>query len=342
MAPRYLTWHDWPLLSRYRERALCLDSRRLCAGGRGLMGGGLLSYLGPATGVYTALERLDGVAYLGQMEIAPQAAVARLTYLAPDEALHAQAPVSGLLAYLAGRAVAHGARYLVAEVPAEAPFLSALHAAGLTPEMTLRLWRWEADGGGEEATPGRWQAADEVTRWEAGRWLHRALSPLARRVWPTEAEVGGVWVYRCGREVWGAALVARGPQGTWAQVALPEGEAGLTALRALVTQLGSSSAMPLFFCAPERDGITAQVLQQGGAVPGPRWVLMVRPLAVTARMPEAVAWRLARWTRLPLLPHTFAIDPLPPGEEEEALMPVGRVRFQGDVENDRFSAFSGV
>ncbi len=289
---RALTWRDLPLLNRYRERVVCLDSRRATIGGGGWLSAGLLALLSPATGIAAVQYAADGARAEGGPLVAvaehnPQNELAGLLYIAPAQALQPQTPLAPLIEALVAHPALRGAHALWAEAPQQAAWLPALRAAGFRVLARQRLWKMASPQTADAA--GRWMWPSAQQRWEADRLYADLTPPLVRHLLPSPAACPTAVVYVEGGHVRGVARWAAGPRGVWAAPVLhPDLEdppAVLASLAAFLQRTGK----PFFFAIRDNQMWLEAALARLEAQPGEPYAFLARWIAqpVTATQPLA-------------------------------------------------------
>jgi len=159
MSVRLFDWRDLPALLRYRNRGLFLDKALVLTRGTILVpAGALFSYFAPATGIFTYLCTDDcgfEKPLIGQVMHTSSSSFARLSFLAPKEALDSNA-FSHLLEYMFGQVGERGAYYLLAEVDEQSTAFETLRQNSFAIYARQRIWQLEGDPIGEiQSTPWR-------------------------------------------------------------------------------------------------------------------------------------------------------------------------------------------
>ena len=138
---RSLDLFDLPTITRYNSEALPLDSARWLTHGSPLDLVNFLAHLNPVKFIYTGVQNGDdGKPLLGGIIKNGSETFARLNYLAPNERLADDGPVTALVEHLAAQAGKWGAFHLVAEVGENAVAYRSLRQAGFSVYAWQRLW----------------------------------------------------------------------------------------------------------------------------------------------------------------------------------------------------------
>jgi len=143
MTIRPFDWRDLPLLYRYRQRGVFLDSAlSLTRGPMLVSAGALLSYFAPATGIFTYLcdrdDRIE-VPMIGQVKHISGSSSAQLSFLAPGTMLES-ASLPSLLDQIAYQIGTRGAFHILAEVDDSCSAFEALRQAGFAVCTRQHIW----------------------------------------------------------------------------------------------------------------------------------------------------------------------------------------------------------
>jgi hypothetical protein len=278
---------DIPILRRYRQRGLFLDSIPTLTWGRTLIpAGAMLSPLSSATGVFTSICTEDEGAdetLIGQVVHANGSPYARFTFLAPDAAINSDA-LPALLESLIARVAKHGAQSLIAEVDENSHAFEALRKAGFSIYTRQRIWKMGAAPGGYGKAS--WRRNEELDEF-AVRVLYNDLVPaLVQQVEPAPWEKLRGYVHYVDNELRAYANFAHGPSGIWSQPFIhPEIENVPALLSGLIVELGPRPARPVYLCARSSQAWLEASLEELGAEVGPRQAVMVKRMAVTVKKP---------------------------------------------------------
>src|SRR5581483_3140993 len=140
MSVRSLDLLDLPLIARYRNDVLILDSVRALTRGQPLGAAGLLSYVNPARHLYAAVSSNgDRVSMLGGIIHANGETFAKLLYLAPSSNLDHDG-IPGLIENLAAEAGTWGAFHVLAEVEETSDIFAPLRQSGFSVYAWQRMW----------------------------------------------------------------------------------------------------------------------------------------------------------------------------------------------------------
>lgn len=175
---RPFDWRDFPTLHRHRDRGLCLDMTLELTRSLTLVPvGALLSYMAPATGIFTYVATEDGISskkVIGQFAHNPTSPNAQLTFLSPEVSLTANHTLS-LLDHLASQAGKHGAHNLLAEVNERSVAFEIMRKAGYAIYARQRIWKIARTPQESPESP-QWRLASERDTGHV-RQLYTTLVP---------------------------------------------------------------------------------------------------------------------------------------------------------------------
>lgn len=296
---RPFDWRDFSTLHRHRDRGLCLDmSLELTRSMTLVPVGALLSYVAPATGIYTFVAGENGnqsSKVIGQFAHTPGTVNAQLTFLSPESALTSSHTIS-LLDHLAQQAGKHGALNLLAEVSERSIAFEIMRKAGYAIYARQRIWKIA------KPVP----SPTEVTRWRTAveqdiipvRQLYNALVPaLVQQTEPTPwDQINGLVCYQ-EDELIGYVHLIHGPNGVLAQPILhPNIEHVSDHLNEIVNlilnsrklssarKVPSIGALPLYFVVRSHQAWLELYLTEMGAETGPYQAVMVKRLAILQKV----------------------------------------------------------
>lgn len=139
MTIRSLDFLDLPVIARYRNDVLTLDSARTLTRGHPLGAVGLLAYVNPARHLYAAIANGGEYALLGGVIHTRGDSFAKLLYLAPSSHLDQQ-QLPELIEHLAVQAGEWNAFHVLAEVDENSNVFPALRLTGFSVYAWQRLW----------------------------------------------------------------------------------------------------------------------------------------------------------------------------------------------------------
>ena len=165
MTIRPLDLLDIPIITRYRNDVLTLDSARALTRGHPLSAMGLLAYINPARHLYAAITNGGESALLGGVIHSRGDTFAKLLYLAPSSRLDDR-QLPSLIEHLAMQAGEWKAFHVMAEVDETSDVFPALRMAGFSVYAWQKLWDVSLLGK-TEATSSR-----RPERVEGAGWRH--------------------------------------------------------------------------------------------------------------------------------------------------------------------------
>jgi hypothetical protein len=297
MSVRSFDWRDLPVLHRYRNQGLVLDSALLLTRGATLMPtGALLTYLAPATGIFTYLSDDGGQQPLvGQVVHTAGSPTARMIFLAPEAALETADPAT-LFEHITFEMGERGAFHILAEVNEQHPAFVALHKTGFAIYARQRIW-W-LEGEASDLPPVGWRPAVDRDL-PAIRSLYANLAPgLVQQAEPLIATHPRGMVYYDREDLHAYIELKIGPRGIFAQPFIhPDAEDLTNRLPTLLRILPERRSRPLYVCVRSYQSWLESALEAGGAQPGLRQAVMVKRLAIARRVELPYAIRSLDGTR---------------------------------------------
>jgi hypothetical protein len=285
-------WRDLPTLASYRNRGLFLDSSRILIHGPIMISmGALITFFGPSTRIYTYRcenRSKQTKPLIGQVNYLPGLSYARLSYLAPEEAIE-QGELSALSDYLAFQMGSQGAFHILADVDENNHIFQMLHQASFAIYARQRIWRLDGQPAGEAgAVPWR---AIRPTDVIGVRSLYCNVVPgLVQQVEPLPKKgLKGV-VYYHKNDLQAFVELKYGRNGIWVQPFVnPDAEGFERHLLTLIHELPGRHNRPLYICVRSYQSWLEVAIHAMGAQPGPQQAVMVRHLAITRRVNQHLA-----------------------------------------------------
>jgi hypothetical protein len=298
---RSLDLLDLPTLSRYRNDALLLDSTRALTRGNPLSAAGFLSHLNPARHVYTAITKDNGDSLLGSVIHTPGETFARLLYLAPSSLLTHPGLIP-IIEHLSVQAGTWGAFHVIAEVDETSEVFVPLRKSGFSVYAWQRLWDISSVTG-DSRTSG-WTRAREVNLPAIQSLYHQIVPPLLQPVEPIPHRSDG---FVCNEGFKCHVGVSSGTAGiVLTPLIHPDSEQVGEHLAALPQSLPGRGSRPLYVRVRSYQAWLEPVLEDMGALAGPRQAVMVKHLAhlikdeqvVKAVQPAGVSVQPSRVSRI--------------------------------------------
>jgi hypothetical protein len=273
-------WRDIRVLHRNRAKGLYLDTALALTRGGSFASGVLRSFFSPTTGVYTWVcsDNCGKPAILGQFRHATEETYARLTLLAPEEALDAPITID-LLEQLAMQAGDHGAFHLLAEIDEQSSAFESLRKAGFVVYARQRVWRLKENG--EEFKPEiPWEASVRQDVIPAQTLYHSLVPGLVQQVEPLSSKNIHGLVCRSDGDLLGYIDLKAGPRGVWAQPFIHPDVVNVTArIKDLFESIPNRRSRPVYFCVRSYQSWLESALRELDAEPWSQQVVMVKRLA---------------------------------------------------------------
>jgi hypothetical protein len=280
---RPFDWRDFTTLHRHRDRGLCLDMSLELTRSMALVPvGALLSYVAPATGIYTYVATGEGPSpnkVIGQFAYNPASSNAQLTFLAPEVALTASHVLS-LLDHLASQAGRHGAHNLLAEVNERSIAFEVMRKAGYAIYARQRIWKVTRFSQ-SPAESSIWRTA-VVRDTDHVRQLYTSLVPaLVQQTEPSPWEqLNGMVCYQ-EDDLIGYVHLVEGPNGILGHPILhPNIEQVSEHLNEIVTLIPNRRRLPIYFVVRSHQAWLELFLTEMSAEAGPYQAVMVKRLAI--------------------------------------------------------------
>jgi hypothetical protein len=279
---RALDLLDLPTLSRYRNDAILLDSTRALTRGNPLGAAGFLSHFNPARHVYTAIVKENGDSLLGSVIHTPSETFARLLYLAPSTLLTHPGLIP-LIENLSAQAGTWGAFQVIAEVDETSEAFVALRNAGFAVYAWQRLWNLSSMT--EPASTSGWKRAREVDSSAIQSLYHQIVPPLLQPVEPSPRRMDG---FVCNEGVKCHIAISSGMSGiVLSPLIHPDAENVGKHIAALTQSLPGRGTRPVYVRVRSYQAWLEPVLEDLGALAGPRQAVMVKHLARVIKNEEA-------------------------------------------------------
>lgn len=306
MIVRAFDWRDLPVLHRYRNRGRFLDTALLLTRGPVLAPtGALFSAAGLGRGVFTYLCSDDDgerQPLLSQVSHAAGSTFARLSFIAPDEAV-ASADLPILFDYLVSSIGERGAFHVLAEVDDEVEAFAALRRSGFAIYASQRIWILAAEQITKPAASG-WRkcTGQDVLRI---RSLYNDLVPgLVQQVEPLPRQHLNGMVYYQDGVLLAYVELRYGPLGIWVQPFIhPDAHDFETSLAELLYAIPGQRGRTIYICIRSYQSWLEGMVESLGALPGGSQAVMVRHLTVARRAVEPVALPAINGTRAEPITH---------------------------------------
>ncbi len=279
MSIRPLDILDLPIIARYRNAALTLDSARALTRGHPLGAVGFLSYFNPARHLYSAVANGNGSDILGGIIHRRGETFAKLLYLSPMSQLdHPELPE--LIEHLAEQAGKWGTFHVIAELDETSHVFTALRRSGFSVYAWQRVWN-VTHISRADSSPG-WRRVRSVDLPAIQSLYHQIVPPLMHPVEPAPSRAVG---FVCADGMKGYAGITAGAQGVLLTPLIhPEVTDVEPRLAALVNGLSDRRGKPVYMCVRSYQTWLEPALEDLGAQAATRQAVMVKRL--TRMVPE--------------------------------------------------------
>jgi hypothetical protein len=282
---------DLPLLPRYRQRGLFLDSTRVLIHGPTMVPvGALISFVGSTLRTYTyycenTSEPTKPI--IGQVNYSMGASYARLSFLAPEDGLE-QPELTALSEYLVTQMGPLGVYHVLADVDESNQVFHLLHHSGFAIYARQRIWRMDGDPSGDVAET-TWRASRSRDIIGVRSLYSNVVPGLVQQVEPLpKKELKGVVYYQDG-EVFAFVELKYGQKGIWIQPFVhPDAQGFERHLAHLLLNLPGRHGRPLYICVRSYQSWLETAVEAMGAQPGPQQAVLVRHLAITRRINQTL------------------------------------------------------
>ena len=285
MSIRSLDLLDLPVIARYRNDVITLDSARALTRGHPLGAMGLLAYVNPTRHLYAAIANGGDAALLGGIIHSRGEAFAKLLYLAPSSRLDdPELPV--LLEHLVIQAGEWNAFHVMAEVDESSHIFPALRTAGFSVYAWQRLWEVSQIEKTGSASSASWRRMNSVDLPAVQSLHYQIVPPLLHPVEPAPKRVIG-FVHSGNLKCY--ASVTAGMYGiVLTPLIHPDEHAVSEKIAALVANLPDRRGRKIYLCVRSYQTWLEPVLEDLGAQASPRQAVMVKHLARLIQEGQAV------------------------------------------------------
>ena len=280
---RPFDWRDLPILHRYRNQGLCLNSALGLTRGKSISPTVLLSYLTPTTGFSTWVNADDEWPILGQIHHTPETNFSRVSFLAPERALKDPRTMA-LLEYLAVQAGQNGAFHLLAEIDELSPAYEVLRRAGFGIFARQRVWKILEKTASED-TSSRWIPVKDRDTIAVQALFHNVVPGLVGQVecLPTR-HLQGLVSYK-GDDLIGYVSLKYGYYGIWAQPFIhPDVEQIDDHLKQLIASIPDRRSRLIYLCVRSYQSWLEPALGEMDSQSSPMQAVMVKRLALRQKV----------------------------------------------------------
>ncbi|CAG0955086.1 hypothetical protein ANAEL_00291 [Anaerolineales bacterium] len=276
MTIRPLDLLDLPIITRYRNDVITLDSARALTRGHPLGAMGLLAYINPARHLYAAIANGGESALLGSVTHTRGDTFAKLLYLAPSSRLD-DPQLPALIEHLAMQAGGWKAFHVTAEVDETSDVFPALRMAGFSVYAWQRLWDVTNIGKTVSGSSGGWRRAQSVDLHAVQSLHYQIMPPLLHPVEPAPRRLTG-FVHADNLKAY--ANVTAGIYGIVLTPLIHPDENNVSEkVAGLVSSLTDRGSRPVYLVVRSYQTWLEPVLEDLGAKASPRQAVMAKHLA---------------------------------------------------------------
>jgi hypothetical protein len=292
MTIRSLDLLDLPVLARYRNDVLTLDSARALTRGHPLGAAGLLSYVNPARHLYAAIANGGESALLGGVIHTRGDSFAKLLYLAPSSHLDLR-KLPAMIEHLATQAGEWNAFHVLAEVEENSDVFPALRATGFSVYAWQRLWDVSLiektasnSNSGSERGEVEWKRTQSIDLPAVQNLHYQIVPPLLHPVEPAPNRALG-FVHADNMKCY--ASVTAGMYGIVLTPFIHPDERNVSEkLSALVANLPDRRGRKIYLCVRSYQTWLEPVLEDLGGQALPRQAVMVKHLTRLVKAGQSV------------------------------------------------------
>lgn len=276
---------DLPVIARYRNQALSLDTARLVTRGHPLGTGGFLSYFNPSRHIYSVVAQEDAITLLGSVIHTNGDTFAKLVYLAPtSELTHPEFPA--LIEDLVAEAGRWGAFHVLAEVNENSEGIATLQKAGFSIYTSQRIW--DVSHISPDSLAERWTRARPIHITAIQSLYHHIIPPLLQPMEqiPKKRVAGLISV----GDMKGYVNMVRGSRGILLTPFIhPETDDVPERLTSLLSHLPARGNRPVFICVRSYQAWLEPLLEDLGGKASLPQAVMVKHLARVVKDEVAVS-----------------------------------------------------
>jgi hypothetical protein len=258
---------------------LYLDTAQVLTRGASITSWIFRAFFLPATDTFTWIcaDDCSSLPVLGQFAHTADSHFARLTLLAPEDALESKITID-LLEGLAKQAGELGAFHLRAEMLEDSIAFESLRWAGFGVYARQRVWKLkENDEGFKAAFPWKSVAKDQINSAQS---LYHSLVPgMVQQIEPLPNKNVKGLICHVNGELQGYVDLKSGPRGIWAQPFIHPDTARVDArLMDLFESIPNRRSRPVYVCVRSYQSWLESSLKSMDAEVGPQQAVMVKHL----------------------------------------------------------------
>lgn len=291
MHTRPFDWRDLPKLHSYRSDTLYLNKALLLTRGPLQTLGAILASVVPTVGIFTSVGETPDQPeqpVIGQVIHNSGDKHAYVSFLAPGSELTPDT-LPPLISHLIEQAGGRGMQRVLAELDERSPVLDALRRSGFAVYMRQQVWLLTENGQGAFSS-SHWRTANDQDTFSI-RVLYSNLVPgLVQQVEPVTLDQPRGLVYYNDDDLLAYVELRYGMRGIWVRPYIhPDMEQAVGELFQLLSNLPSRRARPVYICVSAYESWLGGMLDEVGARPSPRQVLMVKHLTIQKKLVQTLA-----------------------------------------------------
>jgi hypothetical protein len=250
--------------------------------------GAFLPLLGPSMRIFTYRcknSSASGSPLIGQVTFAHGTTCARLSFLAPENAMELS-DLSALTDHMAAQMGERGAFHIIADVDESSPVYRLLRRAGFAIYARQSIWRLDGQANGDPG-PLDWRATRAVDLIKVRSLYNDVVPGLVQQVEPQPKKTLQGFVHYDKDNLCAYVELKHGRYGLWIQPYVhPDVQGFDRQLVQLLANLPKRGQRPLYICIRSYQSWLESALEASGAQPGPRQAVMVRHLTIAQRVKQ--------------------------------------------------------
>lgn len=280
---RPFDWRDLPVLHRYRNQGICLNSALGLTRGSAISSSILISFLNPTTGNFTWITADDEIPIIGQLHHPSDSTVSRITFLAPLKRIN-NPRSQALIEHLSKQAGSRGAFHVLAEIDELAPIFEILRKSGFGIYARQRIWKITG-----EAAPtkhqSKWMAMKEKDIISVQTIFHNVVPGLVSQIEPLSIKDLQGLVCIHSESLAAFVDLKYGIHGIWAQPFVhPDVPKVDDVLYSLIASIPDRRSRPIYLCIRTYQSWLEPAIAEMESQPSPLEAVMVKRLVARKKI----------------------------------------------------------